>query len=172
MEGLIERCKNTLLLSIFIFSTASPYTSLAPIIALAIVKEADLGMGIAMAQDSSDSQERRKFSRIAFDADTTLVQNERDWKVSLVDISLKGILIEAPQDFDINPDKPLLAKVQLDDVSYITMAIRFAHKEANHIGFVCTQIDIDSISHLRRLTELNLGSTDLLERELSALGCD
>ncbi|WP_163835437.1 PilZ domain-containing protein [Spartinivicinus ruber] len=125
-----------------------------------------------MAKKSSGAQERRKFSRISFDADTTLTQNEQNWKVSLVDISLKGILINAPNEFDINPDKPLLAKIQLDDVSNITMALRFAHKEGSQMGFVCTQIDIDSISHLRRLTELNLGSTDLLERELSALGCD
>ncbi|MCX4025990.1 PilZ domain-containing protein [Endozoicomonas sp. SM1973] len=125
-----------------------------------------------MAKDSSGDQERRKFSRIAFDAGTVLTQNEQDWKVSLVDISLKGILVKAPKDFDINPDKPLLAKIQLDNVLNITMALRFAHKEGDHIGFTCTQIDIDSISHLRRLTELNLGSTDLLERELCALGCD
>jgi len=31
-------------------------------------------------------------------------------------------------------------------------------------------IDLDSISHLRRLVELNLGDEALLERELAALG--
>ena len=38
------------------------------------------------------------------------------------------------------------------------------------IGFVCRHIDVDSISHLRRLVELNLGDEALLERELAALG--
>ena len=40
----------------------------------------------------------------------------------------------------------------------------------DHLGFVCRHIDLDSISHLRRLVELNLGDESLLERELAALG--
>ena len=38
------------------------------------------------------------------------------------------------------------------------------------VGMVCRHIDVDSISHLRRLVELNLGDEALLERELAALG--
>jgi hypothetical protein len=38
------------------------------------------------------------------------------------------------------------------------------------LGFVCRHIDLESISHLRRLVELNLGDESLLERELAALG--
>jgi hypothetical protein len=34
---------------------------------------------------------------------------------------------------------------------------------------VCKEIDLDSISHLRRLIELNLGDQEELERELGAL---
>jgi hypothetical protein len=42
--------------------------------------------------------------------------------------------------------------------------------EQELLGFVCQYIDLDSISHLRRLVELNLGDGSLLERELAALG--
>ncbi|VAX04921.1 hypothetical protein MNBD_GAMMA20-584, partial [hydrothermal vent metagenome] len=43
------------------------------------------------------------------------------------------------------------------------------HSENDHIGFRCEHIDLESISHLRRLVELNLGDAKLLDRELSAL---
>jgi hypothetical protein len=50
------------------------------------------------------------------------------------------------------------------------MDVTVAHCESEHVGFHCDHIDIDSITHLRRLVELNLGDPELLERELSALG--
>jgi hypothetical protein len=34
---------------------------------------------------------------------------------------------------------------------------------------LCESIDLDSITHLRRLVELNAGDPALLERELTAL---
>jgi hypothetical protein len=42
---------------------------------------------------------------------------------------------------------------------------RGSHRPA----LLCHSIDIDSVTHLRRLVELNLGNADLLQRELSAL---
>jgi hypothetical protein len=38
------------------------------------------------------------------------------------------------------------------------------------VGLHCRHIDIESLAHLRRLIELNLGDPALLERELAALG--
>ena len=39
----------------------------------------------------------------------------------------------------------------------------------HHLGLFCHHIDIDSITHLRRLIELNLGDETLLQRELAEL---
>lgn len=49
------------------------------------------------------------------------------------------------------------------------MTVSLAHEKGRQLGFYCEEIDLDSITHLRRLIELNLGSSELLERELSAL---
>jgi hypothetical protein len=49
------------------------------------------------------------------------------------------------------------------------MQTRVAHVEGPQAGLLCISIDIDSVTHLRRLLELNLGDPALLERELSAL---
>ena len=49
------------------------------------------------------------------------------------------------------------------------MEVSVAHIEESRIGFYCQHIDIDSISHLHRLVELNLGNEKLLEREMSEM---
>ena len=41
--------------------------------------------------------------------------------------------------------------------------------EGGKIGLQCESIDLDSITHLRRLVELNAGDPALLDRELSSL---
>jgi hypothetical protein len=50
------------------------------------------------------------------------------------------------------------------------MEVVLTRTQGELLGFVCRHIDLDSISHLRRLVELNLGDETLLERELAALG--
>jgi hypothetical protein len=49
------------------------------------------------------------------------------------------------------------------------METRVTHIEGRYAGLDCHNIDLDSVTHLRRLVEFNLGSEELLERELSAL---
>lgn len=49
------------------------------------------------------------------------------------------------------------------------MEISLAWARDGLLGFECQHIDLDSISHLRRLVELNLGDEELLERELALL---
>jgi hypothetical protein len=49
------------------------------------------------------------------------------------------------------------------------MAGELAHVEAGHAGVLCRSIDLESITHLRRLIEVNLGDPAASERELKAL---
>ncbi|MDD0976100.1 PilZ domain-containing protein [Pseudomonas fontis] len=117
-----------------------------------------------------DHHERRCFRRIAFKARTELVQGEQLWTVKLLDLSLKGLLIECPKPWDADPTAVFNARVHLDDHTVIKMEVELRHEEPGHqVGFACLYIDIDSITHLRRLIELNLGDDDELHRELRQL---
>ncbi|RRV06192.1 PilZ domain-containing protein [Pseudomonas sp. v388] len=113
--------------------------------------------------------DRRRFKRIAFDAKTELSQGERRWKVQLVDLSLKGLLIERPEPWTGNPDEPFLVDIYLSPDVYVEMETRLMHDDHNQLGFVCLHIGLESISHLKRLIELNLADHDELDRELAAL---
>ena len=115
------------------------------------------------------AHERRRFQRIAFTAQTLLEQGTQTWPTELIDISLKGLLLKTPANFTANSNHPFTATVALSDELSITLELTLSHHNEQALGFVCTHIDLDSITHLRRLLELNLGDPELLERELSAL---
>ena len=114
--------------------------------------------------------DRRRFQRIEIDAATELVQGDRRWPVELHDLSLKGLLVRRPEGWDADAEQPFEARVRLADDAEVRMEVAMTHEEGDLIGFVCQHIDLDSIAHLRRLVELNLGDEALLERELAALG--
>lgn len=121
---------------------------------------------------SKTANERRRFHRIAFDAPTEIIQGERSWPVELHDVSLKGLLVKRPDGWNGDPNQPFSACMQLADDTQVLMEVVLTRTQDNLLGFVCRHIDLDSISHLRRLVELNLGDDSLLERELAALGED
>lgn len=121
---------------------------------------------------SQTANERRRFQRIDFDAPTLIVQGERRWSAALHDISLKGLLVDKPQGWNGDPEQPFEAQIKLGTEALVKMEVVLTRTEQDRLGFVCRHIDLDSISHLRRLVELNLGDESLLERELAALGED
>jgi hypothetical protein len=113
--------------------------------------------------------DRRRFKRIAFDAKTELSQGEQRWKVQLVDLSLKGLLIERPDPWTGDPEADFLVDIYLSPDAYVEMEARLTHDDNQQLGFVCTHIGLQSISHLKRLIELNLADPEELDRELAAL---
>lgn len=112
---------------------------------------------------------RRRFSRIDFNARVELHERNTKCEVILRDISLNGLLIERPEDWPF-ADKPKLeAHIFLSDEDEIRMKVQLTHDRGDVLGYQCIAIDMDSISHLRRLVELNLGDPKACERELIEL---
>lgn len=94
----------------------------------------------------------------------------------MIDISLKGVLLQLPAGVSPQAGSPCLVKLPLgdaadgaDDAIAIAMAGELAHVEGSHAGVLCRSIDLESITHLRRLIEVNLGDPAASERELKAL---
>jgi hypothetical protein len=126
-----------------------------------------------MSVDSHEQQkqdERRQFSRILFNAECTLHQNDLEWTTEVLDISLRGLLVHKPDHFLMDRNAPCEATIRLSGSnSHIIMSLYFSHEDQTTLGFRCQHIDIDSMTHLKRLVELNLGSEAMLKRELQAL---
>ena len=51
-----------------------------------------------------------------------------------------------------------------DGESVVRMDIAVVYEKGLEIGLRCKAIDIDSVTHLRRLVELNLGDTEQLDK--------
>jgi len=113
--------------------------------------------------------EHRSFIRVSFDGATTVSQGDDSWPVQLLDISLNGVLFKQPADWKINPGSPLNVAIHVSDDSSIKMEGQLVHITAHEAGCQCAYIDLDSITTLKRLIELNVGDDAFLERELSAL---
>jgi hypothetical protein len=118
---------------------------------------------------SDHAADRRRFKRIAFDAKTELGQGKMIWPVKLIDLSLKGLLIEKPEPWIGNPDWHFLVDIHLSTDVEIKMDVMLTHDDHGQLGFVCKHISLESIERLRRLIEFNLGDPQELERELGAL---
>lgn len=112
------------------------------------------------------TDERRQFKRVDFKTQVELSQQEHYWQTELLDISLRGLLLKpgVPEVFDVT--QPIVAKVILSNSTTITMDTVIAHQSELHLGLSCIAIDVQSISHLKRLMALNLGDAAEPEREL------
>ena len=115
------------------------------------------------------TEERRRFQRITFDATCEVRGANTSWPVQLVDISFQGALTDNIEDADLNIGDQLDLVINLADDVVIDMPVVLKHKLKSYLGFQAQSMDIDSMSHLRRLVELNLGDQTLLERELEHL---
>ena len=116
------------------------------------------------------SRNRRQFSRINFQAEARLFLPDGELAVELVDLSLKGALIKPQGEFFVKVGSNCTLKIQLDDAAtVIRMEATIVHHQGLFYGLACREIDLDSVTHLRRLVALNLGDELLLERELTLL---
>ena len=112
----------------------------------------------------------RHFSRIPFAAEVSLQLHDRTLQVHLIDIALKGALVQSTS----APMLALQEKCRLllpltDGGEAIEMAGKVVHLEGDRIGIECQDIEVLSMTSLRRLLELNAGDADQINLELAQL---
>lgn len=113
--------------------------------------------------------ERRRYTRVEFNADVILKQKAREFQSHIVDLSLNGILLETPENYEIRADIPAEVCIALADDTLIHMWVSLVRSSSDVLGFRCDTIDVESIMHLRRLIELNIDDPHASERVLSEL---
>lgn len=116
------------------------------------------------------AESHRLFSRVPFSAAVTLHLPGKTLEVTLLDIALKGALVQTKVPEVIQLQAPCRLMLPLsNDGETIEMAGTVAHLNDRHVGLRCEHIDLTSLTLLRRLLELNIGDADLMDRELSQL---
>lgn len=122
-----------------------------------------------MSQSSKDI-ERRQYQRISFIAEVVIDHDQQRWSCNLEDISLKGMLISTPDGIEAEMGTQYSIELVLGEDASIRMQADISHANQEHWGLKWSNIDLDSLTHLRRLLELNMIDSEELNRELAELG--
>jgi len=115
---------------------------------------------------------RRFFWRAAFQSPAKLVTPDGEFQAQLLDISLKGALLQTPTPWQGQRGLKCQLFLSLNADTQIAMWCTTMHVDGANVGLRCDNIDLDSITHLRRLVELNVGDHNILERDLASLISD
>ncbi len=113
---------------------------------------------------------RRQFTRVLCSSKAKLIVGEHQFDAKIHDISLNGAMLSLDcRGLTLTRQLGLLS-FRLDNTDIdIEMNVAVVHQEEHELGLQCNGIDINSVSLLRRLIELNLGDDEQLHKELSQL---
>ncbi len=119
---------------------------------------------------SPQQPDRRQVHRVTFQGVASLHCGNQQQTVELIDLSLQGALVALPSEhWDWPSNAPCHLNLSLGDEIEIDFNAHVVRREGNRLGLHIDELDLESIQHLRRLVELNLGDPELLSRDLAAL---
>ena len=112
----------------------------------------------------------RNFQRVKYDVEASLETDEITSDCRLIDLSLKGALLEVDNTDGLAVGQVGRLRFSLGDEEFeIAMDVEISHCETTTLGVHCLQLDLDSATHLRRILELYTGDSHIMERELGAM---
>lgn len=124
-------------------------------------------------EERMNARQRRQFSRARFETPAVLLVADERHDCAVRDLSLKGALVSPGAAWTPVAGVPCLLEIALGaEDATIRMNGEVVHVGPDRVGVVWRETDLDSLTHLRRLLELNLGDADLMQRELGALLSD
>jgi len=118
-------------------------------------------------------EERRKFVRVKFLAEAEVVYDENTYQVELLDLSLKGALIHPKSEIPLGLGNSchLIISLGAKDLD-LEFKAKLVHLNGEKLGLKFLTLDIDTMTHLRRLLELNVCDHDQIAQELAFLVTD
>lgn len=113
--------------------------------------------------------ERRRFSRIVYNAPAELCQGQLKVSCSIMDLSLHGLLLSAiVEPVETTKSVDIFFRLPESDIT-VSLQAHVVEVSDRYTRVSIEHIDIDSISHLKRLIELNVGDEQLLHRDIEQL---
>jgi PilZ domain len=122
------------------------------------------------AAATTTSPDQRRFKRFAFASLARLYSSTQAFETDVIDISLRGAMVVKPLNFAAKVGSTARLELRLHGTVVISMGCSVATINAETVGLKTERLDWDSFLHLKRLIELNIGESEILNRELSNLG--
>src|SRR5690606_38024177 len=98
--------------------------------------------------------------RVNFLKRVLIETNNKQVETHCLDISLKGILLVRPENSDLNVADAIKVILVLSPEEVIVMQGCLVHLDDEVVGCESLKMDVDSLTSLRRLLELNLADAD------------
>jgi len=116
-------------------------------------------------------EEKRRFTRIKFVTDVRIKVKEHTFDGDLIDLSLNGALMHSNKQalLTLGEECELCFYLPSSDITLV-FNVKLSHSENQNLGFEFVSEDLDTMTHLRRLLELNMGDDEKITEELSVLG--
>ena len=113
------------------------------------------------------STDRRRFSRVNFVTEASLEVEGDRYPVQILNLSLKGCLLEMPSSSTWEIGSSALLRFQLVG-SPVELCFHgsLIHRNGQHLGYRFERVELESMTHLRTLLEYNLGDPAQVEREV------
>lgn len=110
----------------------------------------------------------RQFRRIPFEAQVTLNIDQDVWSGELLDVALKGAMVgtDIPLPFTVGTKCTLCATLPGTSIALEFLA-ELIHSEGRRYGFKFISEGLETLTHLRKLIELNTGDAEATRSELS-----
>ena len=114
-------------------------------------------------------KERRNFQRVPFATKAEINCNSNKYHGELLNISLRGALVHGEGEIPLAQGSRCELLIHLAD-SEITLQFEtdIIYCQNNRFGFKFISEDIDTATHLRRLLEFNMGSSEEIDREVAS----
>ena len=111
--------------------------------------------------------EKRKFSRVNFKIESRFIASKKTYGIKVINISLKGLLAEFESGIKREDIETGLIEIKLINSDIVlTFEAALLHLKENQAGFRFVKTDSDSVTHLRRLLELNTGNPNQIDSEI------
>ena len=119
------------------------------------------------SQEELTANGQRHCSRVTLHNPAIIVVDEARWDTRLMDLSLSGALLEYPNGWMGRTGDSCTLMLQLADQSYLEVDAEVRQIDSDRLGMAFVDLDESDRDEIRWLVEINLGDTDLLQRELS-----
>jgi len=121
-----------------------------------------------LTEDFRVANERRAYTRLALKMPVELRQGNAGWTLELFDISLTGLAVSEPDDWNADYSRPFRFVIRLQNGNKLEFNARLVHINPGHMGFEMDHLEEEQLVPLAKLLASGLGK-ELIEEELALL---
>lgn len=112
--------------------------------------------------------ERRRFTRVPIEMTCEIRQGACVWHRTLVNLSLTGLAIDEPPNFDAQYNEPFTIVLEAEGGD-VELHAYLQHAGRSQLGFAVEHLDPSTLERVRGLMEVKMDDPSILDKEMLEL---